>query len=201
MQLRSASFVIFYTVSKYEPELSISLRKHPDSTTIFISSFGMSNHGMMSATRGTFCTRFAPRTESRAFATTYNSARIAFVLSLFEYVMPSCAVKNCWLVLLLWLCGDGAFGLLSRTANEPQWLGIERQATDCNESWYGTNIFSRCWYWIDQVFPFLFSGTMDVLHCRTRTCCMRCDLSARAIATITFQGDHKDIQETFSDRT
>ena len=136
-----------------------------------------------------------------SFATTYNSAPIAFVLSLFEYVMPSCAVENCWRVLLLWLCGDGAFRLLSRTANEPQWLGIERQATDCNESWYGADFFSRCRCWNDQVFPFLFSGTMDVLHCRTRTCCMRCDLSARAIATITFQGDHKDIQETFSDRT
>ena len=156
---------------------------------------------MMSATRGTFCTRFAPRTESRAFATTYNSARIAFVLSLFEYVMPSCAVENCWRVLLLWLCGDGAFLLLYRTANEPHWLGIERQATDCNKSCSATNILGRCWYWNDQVFPFLFSGTMDVLHCRTGTCCMRCDLSARAIATITFQANHKDIQETFSDRT
>ena len=86
----------------------------------------MSNHGMMSATGAIFCTRFAPRTESRAFARTYNSARIAFVLSLFEYVMPSCAVENCWLVFLLWLCGDSAFRLLSRTANEPQWLKIER---------------------------------------------------------------------------
>ena len=201
MQLRSASFVIFYTVSKYEPELSISLRKHPDSTTIFISSFGMSNHGMMSATRGTFCTRFAPRTESRAFATTYNSARIAFVLSLFEYVMPSCAVKNCWLVLLLWLCGDGAFGLLSRTANEPQWLGIERQATDCNESWYGADFFSRCRCWNDQVFPFLFSGTMDVLHCRTRSHLMCSRLSKRSIAIQNIQSNTELIQETFSDLT
>ena len=81
---------------------------------------------MMSATWGTFCTRFASRTESRVFATTYNSAPIAFVLSLFEYVMPSWAVEKCWLVGLLWLCGDGAFRLLSRSANEPQWLGIER---------------------------------------------------------------------------
>ena len=156
---------------------------------------------MMSATGAIFCTRFAPRTESRAFARAYISARITFVLSLFEYVMPSCAVENCWRVLLLWLCGDSAFRLLSRTANEPQWLKIERQATDCNQSCSGTNIFRLCRCWNDQVFPFLFLGTMDVLHCRTRTCRMRCNLSARAIATITFQANRKDFQETFSDRT
>ncbi len=45
---------------------------------------------------------------SGAFAATYNSAPVAFVLSLFEYVMPAWAVEKCWLVLLLWLCGFGA---------------------------------------------------------------------------------------------
>ena len=48
---------------------------------------------------------------SGSFAATYNSAPIAFVLSLFEYVMPAWAVEKCWLVLLLWLCGYGAFRL------------------------------------------------------------------------------------------
>ena len=45
---------------------------------------------------------------SGAFAATYNSAPVAFILSLFEYVMPAWAVEKCWLVLLLWLCGFGA---------------------------------------------------------------------------------------------
>lgn len=48
---------------------------------------------------------------SGAFAATYNSAPIAFILGMFEYVMPSWAVEKCWLVLLLWLCGYGAFRL------------------------------------------------------------------------------------------
>lgn len=45
---------------------------------------------------------------SGAFAATYNSAPIAFILGMFEYVMPGWAVEKCWLVLLLWLCGFGA---------------------------------------------------------------------------------------------
>ena len=81
MQLRSASFVIFYTVSKYEPELSISLRKHPDSTTIFISSFGMSNHGMMSATWGLFAlaSPFALKVELLLRHTTLRESHLSSV--------------------------------------------------------------------------------------------------------------------------
>lgn len=49
-------------------------------------------------------------TES-VFAATYNSAPVAFVLKALGFILPSWVVEKLWLVLLLWLCGIGAYRL------------------------------------------------------------------------------------------
>ena len=45
------------------------------------------------------------------FAATYNSAPIALLLKALGFVFPFWVVEKMWLILLLWLCGVGAFRL------------------------------------------------------------------------------------------